>query len=157
MNEDLLSILGKIDENLIGRIISSSERKLLTNNFDIKQFPAELIEILSKYKIIGQIFSISDDRDPSGIGVEMKWFDPSDQIEEAYKCYPGRLVIKDDYLPIGMCLSGSGDPYFLKTIDQKYMVFRLPHDAIYEDNYDYDSAEFICLLHELFNNLSNLD
>jgi hypothetical protein len=38
--------------------------------------------------------------------------------------------VKNGYLPIGTCLIGSGDPYFLKVADGKNPpVVRIPHDS----------------------------
>nr|WP_121271550.1 hypothetical protein [Pedobacter schmidteae] len=138
---------------LNGRQLHNDERILLEGKFDSKLFPIEIIDLLSTYNIIGQTFFISEDDDPTGLGVDMEWFTPAAQVEEAFEYFPGSLVVQNGYLPVGMCLSGSGDPYFLKTIDQKYGLFRVPHDAINEGSYDYDSVEFICMLDELFDSI----
>jgi hypothetical protein len=123
----------------------------LEEKFDSKSFPQEILTLLSTYNIIGQTFFIPDDKDPTKLGVDMEWLTPDSQVEEAFEYFPGRLVIEKGYLPIGMCLSGSGDPYFLKTINQSYMVFRIPHDAVIDGSYNYDCIEFIYMLDELFN------
>ena len=49
--------------------------------------------------------------------------------EEARELYPGIEAVKNGYLPIGTCMVGSGDPYFLKVADGKNPpVVRIPHD-----------------------------
>jgi hypothetical protein len=150
MSEEIKKALNLVSEGLTGRSISNDEKNMLIKEFGTNLISVELIEMLSNYKIVEHIFSIPEDRDPSGIGVDMKWLSPRQQVEEAYEYYPGILAIKDGYLPVGMCLMGSGDPYFLKSKDQKYILVRIPHDAIYEETLDTDSIEFICELTELF-------
>jgi hypothetical protein len=147
-----LDVLNRIHSRLVGRSLSSSEKAMLKSKFDVSLLPDVLLDILSNYNIIHQAFSVSEEVDRSGLGVEMEWLTPSNQIEEAYKYYPGILILSEGYLPIGSCLLGSGDPYFLKLVDQKNIVFRAPHDAVFEGGYDYDSIELICELHQLFSN-----
>lgn len=69
-------------------------------------------------------------RDPSGLGVEMKWMNPEQMLNEATNLYPGIVAIERGYFPIGPCLEGSGDPYFFQASDGA--VVRIPHDAASE-------------------------
>lgn len=156
MNRTLIRILNHVRSDLVGRTISDEEQGMLLSKFTYDLFPPYLIEILKNYKIVGQNFSISEDGNPSEIQVEMRWLTPTEQISEAFDCYPGLLVINEGYLPIGMCLMGSGDPYFLKKTDKKDLLVRVPHDAVENGVFDYDSIEFICEFIELFGHLSEL-
>lgn len=155
MSEEIMNVLNRISQDLIGRKISEDEKMMLMKKFDVELMSLKIIDILSNYKIVGQIFSISEEKDSSGIGVNMEWLTPYEQIQEAYEYYPGLLAVKKGYLPIGMCLEGSGDPYFLKEDNQRYILVRIPHDAIYDEVLDDDSIEYICELSELFNNVAN--
>ncbi|HEX8549537.1 MAG TPA: hypothetical protein VF691_21420 [Cytophagaceae bacterium] len=42
-----------------------------------------------RYPLIGKDFSLSDEDDFSGIGVNMKWLTPDEQIDEGFNNYPG--------------------------------------------------------------------
>ncbi len=55
---------------------------------------------------------MDEDDDESELGADLKWFGPSEMIEEALSVYPGETVIGLGYLPVAACLAGSGDPYF---------------------------------------------
>lgn len=62
--------------------------------------------------MVGVCFSLDEDDDESELGADLKWFGPSEMIEEALSVYPGETVIGLGYLPVAACLAGSGDPYF---------------------------------------------
>ena len=141
--------LGKLNKKL-GRKLLSKEASELRKIFNLNIFPEELIKLLKKYEIISQRFSILPEKDPTGIGVEMEWMTPEDQIEEALEFQPGISALSEMYLPIGNCLVGSGDPYFLKLTEGSFNIYRIPHDAINNEELKIDEVEYICLLHELF-------
>lgn len=142
--------LEKVSHRLIGRVISYDEKEMLVKKFDREALPVEIIDLLLKYKIVDQTFSISEIDDSSELGVEMRWLSPTEMIEEAFECYPGIIVANENFVPIGTCLVGSGDPYFLVNKEKKLLLYRVPHDSIIDDSYDYDSIEFICELDRLF-------
>lgn len=111
-----------------GRQITSEERRVLEQEFAAEFDLGWLLDLMSEFPLAGTTFSM-DERNPSEIAVDMKWMDPADIREEARELYPGREAVKDGYLPIGTCLIGSGDPYFLKVSESKDPpVVRIPHD-----------------------------
>lgn len=150
MNKQITEKLEKVKDLLTGRIISSDEKKMLLQKFGNEVFPLEIIDLLLKYKIVDQTFSILEIDDPSELGVEMRWLSPTEMIEESFEFYPGIIVSTENFVPIGTCLSGSGDPYFFIHKDNQFLLYRVPHDSIIDDSYDYDSIELICELDRLF-------
>ncbi len=85
---------------------------------------------MSEFPLVGSIFTIDEEDDPSEMGVEMRWLDVESVIKEARELEPGRTVVSEAYLPVGECLLGSGDPYFLKMIaGEDPQLVRVPHDA----------------------------
>jgi hypothetical protein len=100
--------------------------------------PPELIEIMIANPLIGVTFSVPEERDPSGLGVEMQWLDPAQMLSEAIDVYPGIVAVERGYFPIGMCLQGSGDPYFFRRADGA--VVRIPHEAASETDHGLDES-----------------
>lgn len=114
---------------LSGRQITAEERQGLEREFSKDFDVGWLLDLMSEFRLAGTTFTLEENDDPSGIGVDMKWMEPTDIREEARELYPGREVVKRGYLPIGTCLLGSGDPYFLKVADgTDPSVVRIPHD-----------------------------
>ncbi|MBQ5961790.1 hypothetical protein [Massilia sp. ZL223] len=51
--------------------------------------------------------------------------------------WPGIVVAKDGDVPVGSCLVGSGDFYYIKTSEGPAgALYRIYHDAVAEDGYD---------------------
>ncbi len=92
--------------------------------------PPALIEVMLANPLIGVTLLVPEDRDLSGLGVEMKWMNPEQMLSEATNLYPGIVAVERGYFPIGLCLEGSGDPYFFQASDGA--VVRIPHDAASE-------------------------
>ena len=136
--------LDAMEEQLLGAKLSTEEENLLRTHFSSTLLPDWLINLLSDYPLIGVSFTLSEELDESRLGVEMKWLTPTGMVEEAYLFYPGILVLQLGYLPIGTCLTGSGDPYFLKmTIDNDDPpLVRIPHDNILDENDQLDESKF---------------
>jgi len=84
--------------------------------------------------LIGQTFSIPEEFDESGLGVEMERMSPKAQIEEAFEMFPGKLVIDKNYLPVGECLEGSGDPYFFDMNNSDWHLVRILHRQLHSDS-----------------------
>lgn len=129
-------VLKKRKADLQGRKITSQEATELTAGIGDKLLPANLLGWLLSYPLVGTEFSLSEDEDESGLGVEMQWFTPAQMISETSEAYPGIVAKPVGYLPVGMCLVGSGDPYFLK-IDSggdDPPVVRIPHEAADADD-----------------------
>ncbi len=103
-------------------------------------------EFISKNDMIGKDFEIPETNDLSELGADIKILNEKDIIDEATNFYPGLAVSKDGYLPVGSCLAGNGDPYFINTNDGPAgPLYRIYHDSVDEDGYDKDDAVEIVL------------
>lgn len=123
-------VLKRRETELRGRTITAQEVAELTASVSGELLPAYLLDWLRSYPLVGTEFSLSEDEDESGLGVEMRWLSPAQLISETIEAYPGIPAGAVGYLPVGICLVGSGDPYFLKTGsgDDPPLV-RIPHEA----------------------------
>ena len=92
--------------------------------------PHALVETMIANPLIGLTLSVPEERDPSGLGVYMRWLTSEEMLSEAIDVYPGIVAVALGYFPIGMCLQGSGDPYFFRQSDGA--VVRIPHEAASE-------------------------
>ena len=125
------AVLAKRQSEMSGRTISQQEADELSKAVPPSLLPAWLVNWLLTYPLVETDFGLSEQEDNSGLGVNMKWLSPSQMISETVEAYPGIAAADSGYLPIGMCLEGSGDPYFLKTTtgDDPLLV-RVPHEAV---------------------------
>lgn len=103
--------------------------------------PAELAKLLLSWPLIGAEFSLDEDADESGLGVAIRWMSPDEMISEATESYPGIVAVPRGLFPIGICLEGSGDPYFFRAGDGA--VVRIPHDAATTDSLDEARIEVV--------------
>ena len=82
-------------------------------------------------------FEIPEEKDLSGVGADLSIMREEHILDEANKAYPGVIVKKDGFVPVGSCLIGSGDPYFININDgENGPLYRIYHDSVYEDGYD---------------------
>ena len=135
--------------NFTGRTISKEEINKLRENLKSFICIEELISILKSNKIIGNEFSLDELEDESEMGVEMQWMTIEEQIAESTDFYPGIIAVKDNFFPIGKCLEGSGDPYFICNEDGSFKIYRIPHDSISEDELVKNDIELICDFYKL--------
>ena len=143
MSLSVEDVLKERKADLQGRIITPQEVAELTAGVGDKLLPAHLLDWLLSYPLVGTEFYLSEEEDESGLGAEMQWLTPAQMISETIETYPGILAGPIGYLPVGMCLIGSGDPYFLKTGsgDDPPLV-RIPHEAADADgNLNVDRIE----------------
>ena len=125
------AVLAKRQGELSGRTISQPEADDLKKAVPSSLMPVWLLNWLLTYPLVQTDFSLTASDDDSGLGVEMKWLSPVQMISETVEAFPGIAAAPAGYLPVGMCLEGSGDYYFLKTTtgDDPRLV-RIPHDAV---------------------------
>lgn len=113
-----------------GRIATHDEAEAL-RAITIPAVPVWYIRMLLRYPIIDCRLSLSEDEDLSELGVDLKWMSVATVLEELHKFYPGISAGVCGYLPFGICLSGSGDPYFLDfNKPEDAPVVRVPHTAV---------------------------
>jgi len=90
--------------------------------------------------------SIPETDDVSGVGAEIYWFDDEASREERDDFYPGLVVKKDGFVPVGGCELGSGDPYFICEKDgEGGPLYRIYHDAVGHEDYDRASSVAVVL------------
>lgn len=140
----LENVLNIISDKLEGRLISQDENDLLVKALDKNILPQWYLNLLMKFRLVGTEFSLSEEKDISEMGVELKWLTPEQTINEAKETYPGILACKNGYLPVGMCLEGSGDPYFLEIVgNNNPKLVRIIHDSCTDDDFTSCEVEIV--------------
>ena len=144
--------IAKVDHLLDGDKITSEELLELQRQMSKKMIPDWLGVLLVNYPLTGSSFEFNENDDVSGLGGAMVWLSPKQIVSEALEAYPGILVLKQGYLPIGDCLEGSGDYYYLKLTDDcnDPALVRVPHESAVYDPYPEEDIELV------FNRLSEL-
>ena len=99
----------------------------LQNLAEHMPLPPPLAERLESLPLIGVNITLSEDIDASGLGVDLQWMTPAQMVSEATEVMPGILAVKLGYTPVGICIEGSGDPYFYRGMDGA--IVRIPHIA----------------------------
>ena len=130
--------LTKFEYKFRGRIATEAESDYLRSSILGSLLPTWFLDVILSYKLIGSRLSITQHADQSSIGVEMLWLTPEQMISEANDVEPGLTVCSNGFLPIGICASGSGDPYFLDFRDIESTdpaVIRIRHDLAGEGAY----------------------
>lgn len=109
-------------------------------------FPNHWIDFTSKNRLGGAKASIPEEFDKSGLGIELEFLTSEQAIDEAENFWPGIGVAKDGYVPVGSCLCGSGDYYYIKASDGPAgPLYRIYHDAVDDTGYDPDEAVAVVL------------
>lgn len=98
-----------------GRRVKDSEARELRKS--IPNVTKELLAFMKAYPVVGATLRLSKKKDLSRMGVLMKWLSPTEMVEEALDFYPGIVALPAGYIPVGECVTGSGDPYFYNTAD----------------------------------------
>lgn len=101
--------------------------------------PRRWAEILTSYPAAGARLTLAEEDDESGLGAEIQLMDDGQILSEAFDVYPGIVAVTFGYVPFGVCMEGSGDPYFLRTSDGA--VVRIPHDATRNNSLDESQIE----------------
>ena len=77
---------------------------------------------------------IDEDRDLSELGIDLKIMTFEQAISEANEAHPGIEASKSGYFPVGMCLVGSGDYYYIDTAQgEGGPLYRIYHDSVIAD------------------------
>ncbi len=109
----------------------------------VPDLPDDLIALLLNFPVVGESFSLAEDHDESQRGAELRILTAAESVDEALNAYPGVIARKLGFLPIGICLEGSGDPYFVKCPEGT--MTRIPHDSIgADDSLDLREVELVC-------------
>ena len=109
-------------------------------------FPQYWKDFLDQSGLAGRDFEVPEEEDQSGLGAEIVLMDEPSAKEEADECYPGIVVVKDGFIPVGSCSLGSGDPYFINENDGVGgALYRIYHDMVGDDGYDRAEAVVVVL------------
>jgi hypothetical protein len=109
-------------------------------------FPRFWTDFTSENRLDGATVAVPEELDQSGLGANLKFLNAEQSIDEAENFWPGIGVAKDGYVPVGSCLCGSGNYYYIKTSDGPAgQLYRIYHDAVDLDGYDPDEAIAIVL------------
>lgn len=127
-------------EGLGGRCMTSEELSSVEGAMG-RVLPAELRTTLLSLAWIGLSAELDEDADASGFGVEMRVLTPKKMIAEFTDGEPGKTARGYGYLPIGQCLEGSADPYFVRLSDGA--IVRIPHDVVAGGRLDSDDVDLV--------------
>ena len=84
---------------------------------------------VEKHSLEGKEIEIPEDIDLSELGANFVILDELDIQKESEDLYPGIVVAKEGFVPVGGCLEGSGDPYFINLNDgAEGPLYRIYHD-----------------------------
>ena len=109
-------------------------------------------EFRNKHNLVGAEIEIPEADDRSTIGAEIEIFDDDGIRSEANDLYPGIEALKHGFIPVGGCLIGSGDPYFIQSSEGiEGSLYRIYHDTVFED--DFPEAEAVAIVLERFSDL----
>ncbi|MDH4471805.1 MAG: hypothetical protein QE487_04310 [Fluviicola sp.] len=127
-----------------GEQVNEDQASMLKEHLNHLEVVNDWCFLITNNKLVGIHLSLDERNDESGFGVELQIMTPSQTIEESLELYPGISAVKEGFLPIGMCMSGSGDPYFIKKEKDEIKLYRILHDSITEnDELDTSSVELI--------------
>lgn len=143
----IVSALENKESSLTGSRATEAEVKQLVDTLPSNILPIWLPPLLLRFRLAGVNFSLDEEEDVSGLGVDLMWFNVDQMIEEALSVYPGKSVLNLGYLPVAACLVGSGDPYFLKIPngDEDPPLVRIPHDlALADEAFPESEIEIVC-------------
>jgi len=129
--------------DLSGRVATQEELESIGERFKFLDWVRSFQDLIKNVNIIGASFELSESADQSGVGVDMEWLTPGEQIDEAFNFYPGLIVVEKGFIPIGSCMKGSGDPYFLRATEYQWQVYRVLHDFI---AFNERMTELVCTL-----------
>lgn len=139
---------------ILGRNLKTTERVELEIAFSKTELIKKVCDILEEYPLIGFQIKFKSNEDFSTLGGFMEFFNPNDLIQEAFDFYPGICAVNQGYIPIALCLNGSGDPYFIKKHKDEIGIFRIQHNAVNEDDsLNTNQVEFVNTLNYFISKL----
>jgi hypothetical protein len=121
-----------------GTTVDLSQLEQLRNKLAL---PSGLADIVIVMPLIGIKLWLSKELDMSGLGAGIQWMSPAQMLDEAAQAYPGIVAVPRGYFPVGICLEGSGDPYFYRGTDGA--IVRIPHDAASVNSLNESAVEVV--------------
>jgi hypothetical protein len=99
-------------------------------------------EFVRTNHVLGADFEIDEDSDLTGLGGDLRVMTSEQCIDEASNCYPGILAIKIHFVPVAMCMAGSGDYYYINSKDGRSgPLYRIYHDSVEGDELSENGIE----------------
>lgn len=129
LQQNIRLILSNRINEFKGRTITDRESERLKETLNT-MIPQWFIDILLDFPLTSCYFKLSEYIDISGMGVDMQWMNPTQTISESTEVYPGKSAVLVGYLPIGICMNGSGDYYFIQITNINFPLVRIPHTAV---------------------------
>jgi hypothetical protein len=100
-------------------------------------WPPSYRQFILRHGLVGAQVEIPEADDLSGVGASIEILDEGGAATEANDFYPGLVVKEDGFVPVGGCLLGSGDQYFINSRDeQPGQVYRIDHESVRDAGYD---------------------
>jgi hypothetical protein len=104
--------------------------------------PKYWLNFLESNQLSGQDIEVSEDSDLSTLGADLRIMNEAQSQSEITDCYPGIVAIKKGYIPVAMCLEGSGDYYYLNSHEgAEGSLYRIYHDAVTDEELEEDGVE----------------
>ena len=104
-------------------------------------WPLHYRQFVERNSLAGKEAEIPETADLSGGRSCIGLFDESEAADEAERFYPALIVRADGFMPIGQCLLGGGDPYFINLHDDPPgPVYRIYHESVMDRTYDPELA-----------------
>ncbi|MBX5268671.1 hypothetical protein HJB99_08285 [Rhizobium sp. NLR17b] len=116
---------------LNGSTISAAEANNVRRKLPLDIDAVFLFDLMQRFPLSGTTWELPEAADKSGQGVQLQWLTPEQIADESLNAYPGISVVHAGFIPIGSCMLGSGDPYFLKFKGagiRNPPLVRVPHD-----------------------------
>lgn len=109
-------------------------------------FPDFWARFVSDSGLIGATAAVPEEQDQTELGVELEFLTLEQSVDETTNFWPGLGVANDGYVPVGSCICGSGDYYYIRITDGAAgPLYRIYHDAVGEDGYDPSEAVALVL------------
>lgn len=81
--------------------------------------------------LLGRDIEVPEAIDLSGLGAMFRVMTQAQCLSEAVEAYPGKVATCVGFYPVGMCLEGSGDYYYLQTAEgEEGALYRIYHDSV---------------------------
>ena len=107
-------------------------------------FPEYWERFVRDNNLVGVSIEIDEESDLSNLGVDLKILSSEESVDEAANCYPGIVAAKKQYVPVASCLGGSGDWYYINTLDGALgPLYRIYHDSVDGDKLEDDGVEMV--------------
>lgn len=130
---------------LYGTCATEEDVSFLKSRLPPNLTPDWLVSLLKDYRLGGVCFSLGAEHDKSGLAAHLFWFTPRQVVSESFDVEPGISILSSGFLPVGGCLEGSGDPYFLdlREVSPDPPLVRVPHDYGGREVYPLNRIELV--------------